>query len=105
MERPLIQNFMPEGTTLATAHRKYMDAPELYAYMTALDAYADHLEDENRKLEIAEKFKISSDPFMPLKGLPGLLEISEDQVIKNDLLDDKKEYEDCTCQTCRQLTK
>lgn len=63
MERPLIQNFMPEGTTLATAHRKYMDAPELYAYMTALDAYADHLEDQNRKLEIAEKLKKYSDNF------------------------------------------
>lgn len=90
MERPLIQNFMPEGTTLATAHRKYKDAPELYAYMTALDAYADHLEDELRKSEIAEKFKKYSDAFWPLKEWPGLIKIPEDQVIKNDLLDEKK---------------
>jgi hypothetical protein len=41
--RPRIEEFFPAGTTLSQAHKKYMESPELYRYIQALDAYADEL--------------------------------------------------------------
>jgi hypothetical protein len=46
MIRPDFKDFFPEGTTVQDIQKAFTGHPELYRYITALDAYVDWLEDQ-----------------------------------------------------------
>lgn len=45
MNRPTIEQFFSSGTTPGDIQKAFLAQPELYKYITALDAYIDYLED------------------------------------------------------------
>lgn len=46
MNRPEFKDFFPESTTVADIQTAFIGHPELYRYLTALDAYVDWLEEK-----------------------------------------------------------
>lgn len=65
MNRPEISQFFPEDTTPGSMQKAFLAQPELYKYITALDAYVDWLEENYVKSESLEMQEIA----MELKSM------------------------------------
>ena len=44
LERPKIENYLSEGTTTDMVNNMFLENPELYDYLNALEKYVDELE-------------------------------------------------------------
>ncbi|MFH1525612.1 MAG: hypothetical protein ABIG69_03010 [Bacteroidota bacterium] len=49
LERPKIQNYLLEGTTTDMVNNMFLENPELYDYLNALEKYVDELENNGRE--------------------------------------------------------
>ena len=47
IERPKLENFLPEDTTTDMVNNMFLENNELYNYINALDHYIDHLESKS----------------------------------------------------------
>lgn len=53
--RPIFKDFFPESTSVGDIQKLFVEAPELYKYITALDNYIDEVETQDEWIDCSER--------------------------------------------------